>query len=74
MPRALPAPRHHAIPVLGWMARDIARDPDSIWYALVILLTILILAVKTWGLVALTLTAVALVPVMFVLLICITQG
>jgi hypothetical protein len=56
------------------MARDIARDPDSIWYALVILLTILILAVKTWGLVALTLTAVAMVPVMFVLLICITQG
>jgi hypothetical protein len=62
------------LPVVGWIARDIARDPDSIWYALVILLTILILAVKTWGLVALTLTAVAMVPVMFVILIAITQG
>jgi hypothetical protein len=62
------------LPVIGWIARDIARDPDSIWYALVILLTILILAVKTWGLVALTLTAVAMVPVMFVILIAITQG
>lgn len=62
------------IPVIGWIARDIARDPDSIWYALVILLTLLVLAVQTWGLVALSLTAVALVPVMFVLLIAITQG
>jgi hypothetical protein len=62
------------VPVVGWIARDIARDPDSIWYALVILLTILILAVKTWGLVALSLTAVAMVPVMFVILIAITQG
>lgn len=62
------------IPVVGWIARDIVRDPDSIWYALVILLTILVLAVKTWGLVALTLTAVAMVPVMFVILIAITQG
>lgn len=62
------------LPVLGWIARDLARDPDSILYALVILLTVLILAVMTWGLVALTLTAVALVPVIFVLLIAITRG
>jgi uncharacterized membrane protein len=62
------------IPVLGWIARDIARDPGNVWYALVILLTLLILAVKTWGLVALSLTAVAMVPVMFVILIAVTQG
>jgi hypothetical protein len=62
------------IPVLGWVARDIARDPDSVWYALVILLTLLILAFKTWGLVALTLAAVGMVPLMFVILIAITQG
>ena len=74
MPRAAAAPRYHTIPVIGWIARDIARDPDSIWYALVILLTVLVLAVKTWGLVALSLTAVALVPVIFVILIAITQG
>jgi hypothetical protein len=60
----------YAVPVFGW----IARGPDNIWYALVILLTVLVLAVKTWGLVALALTALAAVPVMFVLLIALTQG
>ena len=64
----------YAVPVPGWIARDIARSPDGIWYALVILLTVLVLAVKTWGLVALALTALATVPVMFVLLIAITRG
>jgi len=64
----------YAVPVFGWIARDIARGPDNIWYALVILLAVLVLAVKTWGLVALALTALAAVPVMFVLLIALTQG
>ena len=63
-----------AIPVVGWIARDIARAPDNLWYALVILLTVLVLAVKTWGLVALGLGALAAVPVMFLLLIAITRG
>jgi hypothetical protein len=64
----------YSVPVFGWIARDIARSPDSIWYALVILLTVLVLAVKTWGLVALALSALAAVPVIFVLLIAITRG
>ena len=64
----------YAVPVLGWIARDIAKGQENIWYALVIVLTLLILAVKIWGLVALSLTAVAMVPVMFVLMIAITQG
>ena len=63
-----------AVPVVGWIARDIARGPDTIWYALVILLTVLVLAVKTWGLVALALGALGAVPVIFVLLIAITRG
>ena len=63
-----------AVPVFGWIARDIARGPDNIRYALVILLTVLVPAVKTWGLVALSLTALAAVPMMFVLLIAITEG
>jgi hypothetical protein len=62
----------YAIPVLGWIARDISRGVENVFYALVILLTLLVLAVMTWGLAALTLTAVALVPVMFVLLIWVT--
>jgi hypothetical protein len=64
----------YAVPVSGWIARDIARGPDTIRYALAILLTVLVLAVKTWGFVALALTALAAVPVMFVLLIAITEG
>jgi hypothetical protein len=66
--------RLHSVPVIGWIARDIAQDPDSIWYALVILLTILVLAVKTWGIMALSLAALAMVPVVFLLLILITRG
>lgn len=64
----------HAVPFLGQIARDITKDKDSIYYALTILLTVVVLAVNTWGLVALTMTALAMVPVIFVLLIAITQG
>lgn len=64
----------HAIPFVGQIARDIARDRENIWYALVILLTVLVLAVQTWGVMALSMTALAAVPVMFVLLILITLG
>ncbi len=41
---------------------------------IVILLALLVLAVKTWGLVALGLTAIATVPVVFLLLFLITIG
>jgi hypothetical protein len=73
-PAATAHQRLHSVPVLGWVLRDIAQDPDSIWYALVILLTILVLAVKTWGIMALSLAALAMVPVIFALLILITRG
>lgn len=59
----------HAIPVIGWVAKDAGRDINMVFYALVIALTGLVLAVKTWGLVALTLTAVSLVPMIFALFI-----
>lgn len=66
---------YHRIPVLGWIAHDLTYgDEDTIWYALVILLTALVLAFKTWGLVAIAMTALAAVPVVFVLLILITLG
>ena len=74
----IPAPVSHPLyrlPILGWIARDLARDfHGNIWYAVVIVLTAIVLAVKTWGLVALGLTALALVPVIFTLLILITVG
>ena len=62
-----------AVPVLGQVIRDIERDTNSIYYLLVILLTALVLAIQTWGLPALVLTALALVPVMFALLIFIAR-
>jgi len=65
----------YRLPVIGWFARDLARDfHGNIWYFLLILLTLMVLAVKTFGLVALGLTAVALTPLMFVVLLTITVG
>lgn len=61
------------VPVVGRVIRDIEREVDTIYYLMVIALTALVLAIQTWGLPALVLTAVALVPVMFVLLILIAR-
>ncbi len=61
-----------ALPVIGRMIRDVEREVDTIYYVLVIILTALVLAIQTWGLAALVVTAVAFVPVMFVLLIWVT--
>jgi hypothetical protein len=64
----------YALPLIGQIARDVAKDKDCVYYALAIFVTIVVLAVKTWGLVALTMTALMFVPVMFVFFIAITQG
>ena len=57
------------IPVISSIARDIARDVNVVFYLLVIAVTVLVLAVKTWGLVALTMVALCMVPLMFALFI-----
>lgn len=69
---ALAAPAPVTVPVLGHIARDIGRDVNVVFYLIVIALTAVVLAVKTFGLAALVLTAVALVPVIFVLLLWVT--
>lgn len=61
-----------ALPIVGRVIRDVERDIDTVFYVLIIVLTALVLAVQAWGLAALVVTAVALVPVMFVLLIWVT--
>lgn len=61
-----------SLPVVGRVIRDIEREVDTVFYLIVILLTALVLAVQAWGLAALVVTAVALVPVIFALLIWIT--
>jgi hypothetical protein len=57
------------IPLFSALARDIGRDVNIVFYLLVIALTLLVLAVKTWGVVALTMAALPMVPVMFALFI-----
>lgn len=57
------------LPIFGWIARDIGRDVNIVFYMLAILLTVLVLAVKTWGMVALTMAALPMVPVMFAIFI-----
>jgi hypothetical protein len=65
----------YSVPVIGWVARDLKEGgPDTIYYLLVALITLLVLAVMKWGVVALTMTALAFVPVVMVLLILITVG
>jgi hypothetical protein len=73
---ARPTPRRliHAIPVIGWVARDIERDFDNFWYLLVALISLLVIGVASWGVQVLTLAALAAVPVMFVVLVLITRG
>ncbi len=63
----------YATPILGPLTRAIAKDIDLTWYVLVILLTALVLAVKTSGLVALTLSALAMVSVMLTIIILISR-
>ena len=68
-------PWYYRVPFFGWIAKDVVHGSrDNILYFFVILLTLLVLAVKTWGLVALGMTAVASVPVVFLLLFLITIG
>jgi hypothetical protein len=69
----LPAPGLMSrLPLIGPISRAVGRDIDLIFYLLVIALTVLVLAIKTWGIMVLTLTALALVPVMFIIFVWIT--
>ena len=52
-----------SVPVVGRVIRDIEREIDTVYYLIVIFLTAVVLAVQTWGLAALVVTAVSLVPV-----------
>jgi hypothetical protein len=60
----------YAIPLIGWIARDVVfGDKDNIWYALAILATIWIFAIMTWGYVAIIIPYLAMVPVCFFFII-----
>jgi len=60
----------YAIPLIGWIARDVVfGDKDNIWYALAILVTIWIFAIMTWGYAAIIIPYLAMVPVCFFFII-----
>ncbi|WP_333869826.1 hypothetical protein [Cypionkella sp.] len=59
-------------PVLGSLSRAIGQDVTILYYLLAIVVTALVLAIKTFGLAALVMTYLALVPLMFVFFIAIT--
>ena len=59
-----------AIPVIGWVARDLMfGDKDNIWYAIIAFVSLWLSSTIVFGLPGLYLPALALVPVMFLFLI-----
>jgi hypothetical protein len=60
----------YAIPLIGWIARDVVfGDKDNIWYALAILATVWILSIITWGYAAIIIPYLMMVPVCFFFII-----
>lgn len=62
------------LPIIGLIARNITRDANLFFCILATVLIALVAAVMTWGIVALAISAVAMVPVMLVILVLITLG
>lgn len=59
-----------AIPVIGWLARDVLYgDSDNIYYLLVIIATLVILSVSIFGLPGLVVKAVFSVPIYMLFLV-----
>ena len=68
----LPGRILNATPILGQLSRAIGKDTDLIFYVLVILVTAMVLAIHMWGLAALVVTYLALVPLMFAFFVAIS--
>jgi hypothetical protein len=62
-----------AIPVIGWVARDLLfGDKNNIWFALIGFVSLWLSSALVFGLPGLYLPALAMVPTMFCILILIT--
>lgn len=59
----------HALPLTAPAAEGTSRGVTMVFLALAIAVVALVVAVKIWGAVALTMAALPLVPLMFVLFI-----
>jgi hypothetical protein len=62
-----------AIPVVGWVAKDLLfGDKNNVWFALIGFVSLWLSSALVFGLPGLYLPALALVPVMFIVLLLIT--
>ncbi|MGA9251433.1 MAG: hypothetical protein WBV78_12815 [Roseobacter sp.] len=62
-----------AIPVIGWIAKDLAfGDKNNIWFAIIAFVSLWLSSALVFGLPGLYLPALAMVPVVFVILLFIT--
>ncbi|MCV6587253.1 MAG: hypothetical protein OIF47_17125 [Marinibacterium sp.] len=64
-----------AVPFFGWVARDVTFGTrEDLWYAIALFVMLWVLSVVLFGVPGLYIPAVLMVPVMFVILILISQG
>lgn len=65
----------YAVPLLGWMLKDVVYGKrDNIWYFLTAIVSLWIIAIMNYGIPAVVIPVVALVPAVFALLLTITRG
>lgn len=77
MPRRLPVWQRllYTIPLFGWMARDVADgEPEDLGYTAAAIFSMWGCSALLFGLPGLYLPALAMVPVMFLILILISRG
>lgn len=77
MPQRLPLWQRFifAIPLFGWMARDVAEgQPEDLGYTAAAIFGMWGCSAMLWGLPGFYLPALAMVPVMFLILILISRG
>ncbi len=62
-------------PVIGRIAREVVHGPrENLWYLLAGVACLWLMAVMTWGLVAVVITAVLAAPVLLAMLVLISMG
>lgn len=65
----------YAVPVLGWMLKDVVHgDRDNIYWFILALASLWVMAIMAFGYPAVILPVLAVVPIVFCVLIVITRG